>query len=795
MEHPTKLLVSALLGTASLHGFAAQAQEAQSQTTADADADQGLTDIVVTARRTAESLQTTPVSVTALDSTTLVQTQIQNPKDLQRLAPNLNVATGSPSVSGYAFVSIRGQSQVNPGSASDPAVGIYIDGVYVPRPSQGLFDFADLARVEVLRGPQGTLFGRNTTGGALNIITKQPTGDFGAEARVAYGNYNTVEASATLNVPLAGPELAARITYSFNRDDGYGRNALLDRTTGDQAANHFVRAKLRWAPDGSDWDATLSGDYNYRRDSGQSVVLAGFNAGALSPIVTPLIGVVPALAPLADLTPILAPYLQTKANFRTSYGTTGPLGELPMDLMKAAGGSLTINGRLGDVKLQAITGFRYSRTDAVIDLDGTPLRFAQNHTGFGSKQFSQELQFSGDADALSWIGGLYFSREKGDERSLFEALGVLGVPPLLNDGDVLNISRGVYAQGYYKIAPGLRVAAGLRWTWDKREVVLHNLSVHNDITTCNVAAPDGGAFPPCNQTEKTSFNYPAWTLGVDYQASEGLFVYAKTSAAAMAGGWNLRFGSIPAFSPEKVRDVEVGFKADLFDRRLRVNVSVFNAWQRDVQRNLNILVGPTAVTQYVVNAGNAQVRGAEFELAARPWHGMDLSGSIGLLDGKYDKGSFLDTQIIGGVPVTVDRSSEPLPQLAKFNATASATQRLDMAWGSIDLHGDYAYISSQSFSPITAAPGLPAADRAVIERQAALSRIPGYGIANARISFNLDSPQIEIAGFVRNAFNNKYNTRTFSDLYSSPLATAVAFPGAPRVYGISLSYHFGSLAR
>jgi len=773
----------------------ALAVPAHAQDTVGASVDQGLADIVVTARRTAESLQTTPVSVTAIDDTKLVQAQVQNAKDLQRLAPNLNVATGSPSVSGYAFVSIRGQSQVNPGSASDPAVGIYIDGVYIPRPSQGLFDFADLDRVEVLRGPQGTLFGRNTTGGALNIITKQPNGEFGAEARVSYGNYNTLDASGTLNLPVTGSALSARITYSFNRDDGYGHNETLNRRTFDQAANHFVRAKLRWAPEGSNWDVTLSGDYNYRRDSGQDVALAGFNATALTAIVTPLVGIVPSLAPLADLTPILTPYLQRKNNFYRSYGTTGPLGETPMDVLKAGGGSLTINGDLGAVKLQSITGYRYSRTDAVIDLDGTPLELAQNHTGFGSKQISQELQLSGDAGSLSWISGLYFSRETGDEQSLFQSLGVLGLPPLLNDGDVLNISRGIYAQGYYELAPGLRLASGLRWTWDKRKVVLHNRSVYNDIATCNVASPDGGNVPPCDQTETTNFNYPAWTFGLDYQVTSDLFAYAKTSGAAMAGGWNLRFGSIPAFSPEKVRDIEIGFKAELFDRRVRFNVALFNAWQRDVQRNLNIVVTPTSVTQYVVNAGNAQVRGAEFEFAAKPWHGMELSGSIGLLHGRYDKGSFLDTQIVNGAPVVVDRSGEPLPQLAKFNATVAATQTFEMPWGAIEAHGDFAYISSQSFSPVTAAPGISSADRAIIDQQNALSRIPGYGIFNLRLSADLDEPRLEIGAFVRNLFDKKYNTRTFSDLYSGPLATAVAFPGAPRVYGVSIAYHFGSLAK
>jgi iron complex outermembrane recepter protein len=296
----------------------------------------GLEEIVITARRSEENLQSTPVSVTAVTSETLQRAQVDNAADLQRLAPNLNIATGSPSVSSFAFVSLRGQTQVNPGAASDPAVGIYIDDVYIPRPSQGLFDFADLQRVEVLRGPQGTLFGRNTTGGALNIVTVEPTGEFSSSVRAAYGNHDSVEAGVTANLPLIGDELAARVVYSFNRHEGYGKNATLDRRTADQDGSHFARAKLRWAPEGSDWSVTLAGDYNQQRDHGQMIGLAGFNAAALAPVVAQVSAAFPALAPtlapLADLTPMLTPYLHQEGNWYTTYGTGGPLaGELPQD--------------------------------------------------------------------------------------------------------------------------------------------------------------------------------------------------------------------------------------------------------------------------------------------------------------------------------------------------------------------------------------------------------------------------------------------------------------------------------
>lgn len=757
-----------------------------------------LEQIVVTARRSEENLQSTPVSVTAVTTESLERAQVNNAADLQRLAPNLNIATGSPSVSSFTFVSLRGQTQVNPGSASDPAVGIYIDDVYIPRPSQGLFDFADLQRVEVLRGPQGTLFGRNTTGGALNIVTVEPGGEFDSSVRASYGNFGTVDAGVTANLPIRGDELAARVVYSYSHHDGYAYNPTIDRHTFDQDGSHFVRTKLRWAPADSDWAVTFSADYNQQRDHGQMMGLAGFNATALAPLVQQLSAAFPSMAatfaPLADLTPLLSPYLHTKDTWYKTYGTGGPLtGELPMDELKAYGASAVVSGRIGEANFKSISGYRYSRADSIVDLDATPLRFAQNHTGFGSEQYSQEFQLSGAIAAFSWISGLYYSRETGDERSLFEGLGVLGTPALLNDADVENISTGVYGQGYYQLNDKLRLAAGLRWTWDQRNVVLHNRSVYNDVSSCNVAAPDGGAVPPCNQTQDADFDYPAWVLGLDYQLSDDLFAYAKTSGAAMAGGWNLRFGSIPAFKPEKVRDVELGIKADLFDRRLRANLAVFHAWQDDVQRNLSIAVGPSAVTQYVVNAGSAQIDGLELELTAVPWVGMEITSSVGLLDGSYDNGKFKETQIVNGVPVVVDRSDETLPQLAKVTFSIGATQTIDTRLGSLDLHADYAYLGKQSFNPLTPAPGLSPSDRAVVGRQNQLTEISGYGLVNARAALALaSSPSLEIALYARNLLDKEYITHTFSELYATPLATAVEFAGAPRTYGISLTCRFGS---
>jgi len=277
----------------------------------------GVEDIVVTARKTEENLQTTPVAVTALSTEMIKQAQVGDAAGLQRTAPSLSIATGAPGGSGFVYISIRGMPALNPGVANDPSVATYVDGVYVPRPSQGSADLIDLQRVEVLRGPQGTLFGRNTTGGALNIVTADPTGNFEGQLRVQGGNYDYRNVDAVLNVPIMGDELAARFVYDFVDRDGYARNVTSNTDLKDRNS-HYARAKLRWAPANSDWSVMLSGDYNILKDHGQFVGLAAFNplAGAATAAIN-------AASPQAQ-------YLHTKANWYDAYGI--PFTHQPTDL-------------------------------------------------------------------------------------------------------------------------------------------------------------------------------------------------------------------------------------------------------------------------------------------------------------------------------------------------------------------------------------------------------------------------------------------------------------------------------
>jgi iron complex outermembrane receptor protein len=761
----------------------------------------GIEDIVVTARRTEERLQTTPVAVTALSSQSLETAQVQDATDLQRVTPSFSIQTGGPSVSGLVFVSIRGQQNQNPGTANDPTVATYIDGVYVPRPSQGQTDLDDLQRLEVLRGPQGTLFGRNTTGGAVNIITADPKDYFEVIAKGEIGNYAYRSAGLTVNAPLADG-LALRVTGNYHERDGYVRNRALG-TFADDPESYFVRGKLRY--EGTGFDITLSGDYNKINDNGQKVGLVAFNPAVFT-----------ALPGGAGVPALLAPYLQTSATWYETNGTAfvlptvTPAGttiynslpadvqalylEKPQNQVIAYGFGGTINVDLGgDLALKSITGYRYSNSTGLIDTDGTPVPLLTTRSGYGSEQFSQEIQLSGTSGDFRYILGGYYGHETGYESSVSQTFGFIPAPRFIteNAADVTNITKGLFAQGTYSFTPELRFTGGLRWTWDNRNVVLHNKSRLGDPSTCTLPNRDPGSL--CDQTQKASFDYPAWTVGLDYQASSNAFLYIQTRGASKSGGWNVRAGSIPAFAPERVRDIEAGAKLDWFERRLRTNVALFFSRTEGLQKQIGALIpGTTQPTQYLINAGNANIYGAEFEVTAVPVTGLELNANLSLLDGQYQKGSFTEVQSVGGVNVTVDRSNEPLPQLAKVQFMIGATQTVPLSFGDLRIHADYAYIGPMSISPVTPAPGVSAAVRATYDTQNALTRIKGYGLLNGRIGLQLNDPNVELFMFARNILDKKYTTRVFADLYTQGLGFVQRTVGDPFTIGGGVTVRFGS---
>ncbi len=794
------MLCTAITGTMFAMPHLAQAQdsEAESRTTRTLDM------VVVTARKSEENLQTTPVAVTALSADAILDAQVADVSDLQRTAPGLVIAQGGASTSGFAFVSIRGQGNLQPILANDPAVGTYIDGVYVARPSVGLTDLQDIQRIEVLRGPQGTLFGRNTTGGAINIISNDPVlGEFSGQVKGELGSDNYKAASATINVPLT-ERLAWRTNYSFRKRDGFGNSQVTGRDVLDVNTN-FIRSKLKY--EGDSWSLVLSGDYNKMEDEGSGIQLAAVNT---------------ALVP-APFQPGLLASLHTKDNWWDTYalGTTQATGteDLPADIqamygvapynnLEVYGTSAKLDIELGDWAFQSTTSWRHSENEGLTDTDSSPVPLLATFAGSNSEYFSQEFQVSGNlTDRLSVISGGYYGREAGYEYSRSQIFG-----GLLRDSnaDVVNKTFGVYAQGYYSITDDLRLMGGYRHTWDERDSFLHNaqvLGLPYDAPVartpyginCTVDADTPPTATDCTKTQLATFDYPAWALGLDWQATPSLFVYAKTSSASKAGGWNLRAGGLPAFAPEKVKDVEFGFKADTLQQRLRFNAALFHTWKSQNQAIVNDFVPGIGVTQYIQNNGDVRIWGLETELVFLPWEGMEVTGNLSVMDGEYKSGSFQEIQVIAGSGCTnsdnvvdgcvVDLSDTPLIQFPKSQFNLSAKQVFELAGGELSVLGSWSYVDEQHYSAVKPADEQPDAVKMQYAEENALGLVDSYNLFNARVAFRPQDRNFEVAAFIRNIGNEKYLTRRFPDVYRQ-LGIATEFAGEARHWGVSLSYDF-----
>lgn len=836
------LATAAPVAVFAFSGTALAQESAQTQTESD-QASSGLADIVVTARRTSENIQTVPVAVTALSSEALQERQVLQVTDLARTAPSLSIGTGGTGPATIVYLAIRGQAQNSPNSYSDAAVGIYIDGVYVARPMVGNLGFLDAAGAEVLRGPQGTLFGRNTTGGALNLTTMQPKlNATEGYLKVGFGNYSQKVTEGVLNVPLTD-EVGVRVAGRYNDRSGYFPNLSTGGANGGIKGEYYARGSLKWAPNSVPLTLNVSGDYMNYRDTGNPVAVVAINpTGPMASFYGISQGVRSGAIPGSTLIPLSATvsvpaslftnfsrgpigpvtqYLNTKfataaqqstllsRDWRVNYSAPFT-GDRAIDDSGTFNEAYSFSGNLsfdiGDLTIKSITGYRNSHTTSNLDLLGTNTGAGAFISTYKQHQFSEELQFSGNVGKLQYIfGGIYF-REAGTEQSRSQ---IFYASPAASGGDntfgsFVSTSRGVFAQLYYNVNDNIRLTGGLRYTWDTREIdrqgTTPNAPRPGQAINCQAGvnqgkpSPTGLAAPNsgCHDVGKAKFSYPAWTAGIDVKLTPDVFVYLKTSGASNSGGFNARPVPPPnssSFKPEDVRDVEGGIKGQFFNNRLRTNLAVFHAWQFDVQRIINTTfvdgTGATRLTQFNTNAGKAKTYGFEFEGTVIPTDGLEIGGSVAYLNASYVKGSRVEAQLVNGLIVQVDRSGEPITQAPKWTANASITKTFELETGKLVLHGDYSYIASRYFDYFTS--GNPAQAAAVAIANEA-SRVRAYGLINLQASYTFNDPAIEVTVWGRNVGNKANFTNVFNSY--TGLGATVQFQGAPRTYGATIKYSF-----
>ena len=709
-----------------------------------------LEEIVVTARRREERLLDVPISLSVLPDIALERLQIDDVGALQYAVPNMTV-TPWPGTPARATITMRGQVEPDRFPTVDPAVGVYLDGVYVARMGGANLDLIDMERVEVLRGPQGTLYGRNTMGGAINLVPKRPDAVLAGALTAGAGNYDRRDLKAIVNVPLGGDGYAVRVAASHTEHSGYGRNTLLDLDLNEDDTD-FLRAQLRLAP-ADRWDLNFSVDYTRTlADVGLVTLLAAL--------------------PTTNLFPVVAGHPDDRLeNYAdpTARSVQADRGETGESEIRGASGVLEFE--LASFAVKASSAYRSLDTDdGVKDLDGTPYDlFAITGRGEDQDQWNHELQAYGDAfgDRLSWIGGLYYFEE---DATFFEHFHVTNSTTLVSGelrpaGTARNESAAAYAQLVYALSPKLRITGGVRYNEDRRQLTSTNARLFDGIESCALAPELRDAPELCRATlPEREFSYSPWTIGIDLVPVPDALLYAKVSRGHRAGGYNFRAVTgtdADTFEPEQVTTYEIGTRAELFDRRLRLGLSLYRSLFEDMQVRTHVLL-PNGVVFVALtqNAGEARIEGGELELEALLGP-LKLSGTLGITHGEYTR---IDPEALD---ITLD---SPLLYTPETTVSFAADLPIRTAFGEIELHADYAWREDQTFA-----------------YWETLAHQDAYGLLNAMIVARFDGRDFELQLWGKNLTDERYIDRSV-DL--GELVNAV--PGDPRTYGAALTYRFGS---
>lgn len=611
---------------------------------------------------------------------------------LPRLVPNLVIAP-QPASNSAASVFIRGVGNGEPSTVSEQGVGIYLDGVYLARSSGVVFDLLEMERIEVLRGPQGTLFGRNTIGGAIQLVTKRPADDFHVTAKAGIARFSDRFVRSRIDTGyVGGLPVKFSFTGQHRHSNGYVNNV---QTPPSMDPGSLKADSLAAAMEGDFGDLTVNYgfDYDYRRGA-------------------------PAYFQILDATNDVRRYFGASPDFGgaqfnvgadrmqavSQAGFVDQKGRYRYDSRtRISGHALTLSYDVSPaLTIKSITGYRRFSQDAITLLSGSgplkgivldPLTFDNprvsdvslydNNVPMKQHQFSQELQLLGTVDALKYLVGAYYFHEKASEHNqqaltfvLPGGLAALNLRPL-QAFDGTTTSKAIFGQASWTPATveGLELTAGGRYTSDRKALTL------------------AGDIQPMQSGTATSDNF-SWLLSASYRFNPAVMAYARVSTGYRSGGINPRASSINTFKPETALAYEAGLKSELFDRRVRLNLAAFLTDYDDLQVN-QFAAGSGGATSIIVNAGKVQLRGFEAELSAAPVPGVVLDGAVGYVDAKFKTFLFRDpaTNVLINVADQARQTSAP-----KWTMRIGGEFSQQTGSGTARLRVDYSYRTRMYFN-------------------------------------------------------------------------------------------------
>ena len=765
--------------------------------------DGAIEEVIVTSRRVAESLQSVPVSIAVFRAEDLENRGVTNVADTAAFTPNF-LANGGPTGQNDGFYYVRGVGQVALNPATDPGVGTYVDGVYLGRVIGASFDSLDIARIEVLRGPQGTLFGRNTIGGAVNVVTGDPGDAWTGEARAVGGERSLLGAQGRVSGPLSDSfGIAASVLY--RKQDGWGENPFTGKTFGD-TENTAARLKFLWKPSDA-FAARLAGDVSRVRGTAQHQILVGFNPNVSSPL-----GV--------RMAPQVGADLNTGNIYENRSSTLDPRSDVDVN-----GVSLTLDWELGAFSVKSITAYRDLEQFARGDFDGGRINFYQSEFTTEQDQISQELQLSFESDRWTGVLGAYYYEESAFHNNYITLGGNNGCllaplpfpfagppPPLcgalpyatpLVDRSIVNNQQldvdiealAAFAHASFRFNDAWSASLGLRWT-DEKKTQAYDFFIDNSRNVLNFscAPPGTPGFPPTGlcfplvapgitptlsprnpmvgvpTTYTASWNEVTPKLGLEYQPVNGQLYYLSYSEGFKSGGFNGRptpgptgsFAAVQAYDPETLRTVELGAKTQFADNRVRLNAAVFFSKYNDIQL---LVLGPSGFFENR-NAGEAEIKGIEIEMLARPNAALELNLNVGYMDHEY-------TSLTADATRSGFTLSNRLPMTPEWNGSLGAQYTWPVGSGALSVRGDYTYRSEVFFG----------AQNGPLEKEGDL------GLLNARVRYQFPGERLALSVYAKNLTDEEYFTN--GQDVRGPLGIAFVGVGAPREVGAEFVYRFG----
>jgi iron complex outermembrane receptor protein len=758
----------------------------------------GIQEIVVTAQKKAEKLQDVPISVAAVGAAQIENTHAVNLQGLQGAVPNVEIGTFSNTPNTAVFT-IRGIGVIEPDPYAGNTVGIVTDGVPQYFSMGALLDLFDVERIEILRGPQGTLFGANTTGGVVNVINKQPELDrTGGSGSISYGNYNHITVNGVVNAAL-GEGLALRLGVNHDKRDGYVTNVVDGTDMGKRNVTIF-RGALRYRS--GDFDATLTGEYDRARN-GSPIVVAGDLPGEAEFVPAGFRNMYQSpCAPAGSVCKAPDHYYSAQ-----DHGINGDLpDQSDMDTYRTGLTMSLANTAIGDIT--SITGYKHFKLFEFTDQDGTPLPLIDTKRGTKGWQFSQELRTDVKIGTMGnvTLGGFYLKDHYDHYQNLRinfaggvftnpDGSYVLGLPGLyqqnLQDQD--NESISAFAQSYWNLTDKLRFQAGIRYTHEKTSMLASTetrlaTATANWLAALGAGAEDPGTpgFADLDGTNTVPFgagmvapprgtkswNNVGWKLGLDYKVTDGVMLYGYYARGFKSGGYTGRIGiadDLGPYNPEKVDTFEGGIKSEFLDRHVRLNLAGFYTNYRGMQlaqiyfkgSGANLVQGNT-----ILNAAVSHIKGFESELTVVPVTGLTINGSLAYLDAKYSKFDFLLPN-----KTVLDLKGQRLQNAPKWTATTGVSYEFPM---SADLTGRFSgtvnYTSEKQLTSIV---------------NTARSTIRPQTIVNA--SFDVKFA----AGYTIGVWaTNLLDSRYINSVFDSPGTLGLTNYAPPRMFGGTIKAEF-----